>query len=71
MNALELADQIEDALGAGTDASSMLRRQHEAIKQLRDALALISETNAIDAMLDPQRAVRVAKQALKDTENLA
>ena len=34
-------------------------------KNLREALTLIAETDPIDAALDPQRAVRVAKEALK------
>lgn len=73
MNALELAYQIE--AGAAfpayppmplVDAAAMLRRQHEAIKQLREALSATSVALRIGH--NTLVASEQAQQALKDTE---
>lgn len=66
MTALELADYFEnDADGSVSDSNVayMLRRQHEAIQKLREALA--------NHFYSPcYAASKAAKQALADTENL-
>lgn len=49
-------------------AADELRRQHVVIQTLRAALELIAGTDPVDAALDPQRAVRVARATLKATE---
>lgn len=88
MNALELADAVEplvltsfhETQYIGRKAADMLRRQHEAIQQLREVLEsmcegdsqAITEAEALgipfpDEMLTEYRK---AQQALKDTENL-
>lgn len=86
MNALELADQIE--AGAAfpayppmprVDAAAMLRRQHEAIVKLREALAETAQTLVWmqwgdcrkftqRPLLTVHEAVSATEQALKDTE---
>ena len=48
-------------------AANMLRRQHEAIKVLREALTVLQSKAGGTSTL----AYRVAEKALKDTENLA
>jgi len=74
VNALQLADQLDHDSDIGEfkhyEASAMLRKQHEAIRQLRDGLLLIAGTSHVDAVLDPQRAIRVAKAALAATEDV-
>lgn len=64
MNALELAADLE-SVGVYTDAAAMLRRQHEAIQKLREALR--SCVGVIPVMYC---AHRDAQKALKDTEDL-
>lgn len=77
MNALELADQL-DRVGK-CDAAEMLRRQHEAIVKLREALADTAQSIAwsqfgecrgfTESMPLPTiTAPEKAKQALTDTE---
>jgi hypothetical protein len=51
-------------------ANKRIERQAAATRQLRDDLLLIAGTSHVDAVLDPQRAIRVAKAALAATENL-
>lgn len=89
MNALELADAVEPLVLTsfhethyiGRKAAAMLRRQHEAIKQLREALADTAQTLVWmqwgDCRKFTQRplltvhdAVAATEQALKDTEGL-
>ncbi len=67
MTALELAEWIErDGTGCpNVDAASMLRRQHEAIQKLREALYDIA------AFYSNSWAADRANRALKDTEDLA
>mgnify|MGYP001809758647 CR=1 FL=1 len=68
MNALELADCIEDYGSISTEAAAMLRRQHEAIKVLRDAITKSQECVSWQhtAMTTRDR----LEKALTDTENL-
>ena len=47
-----------------TESEKELRRLHEVNVELMDALQLIAETDSIDAALDPQRAIRVARAAI-------
>jgi hypothetical protein len=49
-------------------AAAELRRQHALIAELVDALRLIAGTDPVDAALDPQRAVRIARAALSKAE---
>lgn len=72
MNALELADQlIAEWSGEGfqpntsRDAALMLRRQHEAIVKLREALDRIQNRVKVRS-----KAFKIAEQALQDTEGL-
>lgn len=71
MTALELADYMENTERwnvAGVqmqNCAEMLRRQHEAIVKLRDAL------NRVIYHGDTLNAWKAAEQALKDTEGLA
>lgn len=90
MNALELADAVEplvltsfhETQYIGRKAADMLRKQHEAIKQLRGALADTAQ-NLVwmqwgdcrkfltqGPMITVHEAVAIAEQALKDTEHL-
>lgn len=70
--ALRLADVlIGSPQFTGTpiwQAADMLRRQHEAIKQLRGTLETIS--NYVGKSNPPSRIWVRAEKALKDTENL-
>ena len=72
MNALELADYMENTERwnvSGVQMQScaeMLRRQHEAIKQLREALSATSVALRIGH--NTLVALDQADQALKDTE---
>ena len=70
--ALRLADVlIGSPQFSGTpiwQAADMLRRQHEAIKVLREAL---DEINKHADGVDDQWCGAIAEQALKDTEDLA
>ena len=82
MNALELAEECQDGYPLAPDAiaaAKMLRRQHEAIVKLREALADTAQSIAwrefgecrgfTESMpLPTPTAVENAKQALKDTE---
>lgn len=71
MNALELADSVEplvltsfhETQYIGRKAADMLRRQHEAIKVLREDLAALLDDYDAQSISD-------AKQTLTDTENL-
>lgn len=63
MTSIELAVDLE-SVGVYTDAAAMLRCQHEAIVQLRGALANMIEH------CDLHQDVFCAEQALKDTEDL-
>jgi hypothetical protein len=66
--ALRLAELLQLWHSTNTlesDAASELRRQHALIAELADYLHLIANTDPVDAALDPQRAVRVARAALE------
>lgn len=67
MNALEMAQWIEDDNTCDGDEKivAMLRRQHEAIKQLREALDHAKDYAPIDGY-----AFEAAVKALKDTEEI-
>ena len=68
MNALELIKYLEsDAslTNACAEAAEMLRRQHEAIKQLRTALDHAKDYSPIGG-----EAFEAAKKALADTEEM-
>lgn len=80
MNALELADAVEplvltsfyETQYIGRNAADMLRKQHEAIKQLREALTYASTYVQEDEAErgKPYFTGQVIRQALKDTEHL-
>lgn len=85
MNALELAECFElyaidhnpdgfPAIRQGTlnSAAEMLRKQHEAIKQMREALTYASTYVQEDEAErgKPYFTGQVIRQALKDTEHL-
>jgi hypothetical protein len=79
-----MADQPEDLLqrlerlgqdGVGNygmpicaEAAAELRRLHAVNAELLAALRLIAATDPVDAALDPQRAVRVARAAIAKAE---
>ena len=63
MNALEFADFIDAAVGESTETTKTLRRQHEAIVKLREALIELSGMYVVH-----HNAATRAKKALKDTE---
>lgn len=86
MTALELADELDHTSDLGEfkhyEAATLLRRQHEAIVKLRAALADTAQSIAwlefgecrgfTESMpLPTVIAVKLAKQALKDTEEIA
>ena len=68
MNALELADFMQSKYDLFPNSEQMqvaalLRRQHEAIKQLRGALTNIERRSSLDSYANV-----LAKKALADTE---
>ena len=68
MNALELAEECQDGYPLAPDAiaaAALLRRQHEAIVKLREALELIDDT-----CMGGSRVEMLCRNALKDTEGL-
>lgn len=66
MNAIELANKYyTTGVMSAVEAAAMLRRQHEAIVKLREALQKIMETYPMDYEYQ-----REPEQALKDTEDL-
>lgn len=58
-------DQIESDLATAEQDS---RQKQARIERLESALRLIADTDPVDAALDPQRAVRVARDALEETK---
>jgi hypothetical protein len=52
----------------GSKAAAELRRLHAVNAELLAALRLIAATDPVDAALDPQRAVRVARAAIAKAE---
>ena len=69
MNALELAEECQDGYPLAPDAiaaAALLRRQHDAIRVLREALTELSGMYVVH-----HNAATRAKQALKDTEEIA
>lgn len=65
MNALELADMLAGNSSDFVEAAEMLRRQHEVIKQLRDALESIQRMS-----YDNSAQAKVCEKALADTEEI-
>ena len=64
---LRLADDVDAVATIYPDmeeVSDELRRLHEVYVELLEALQLIAETDSIDAALDPQREIRVARAAI-------
>jgi hypothetical protein len=57
-----VSDQLAD------EAAAELRRLHAVNQELLEALRLIAATDPVDAALDPQRAVRVARAAIAKAE---
>ncbi len=71
--ALRLADWLDaDACDLQTPrlAAAELRRLHSVNAELLEALRLIAETEWVDAALDPQRAVHVARAAIAKAEEV-
>jgi hypothetical protein len=67
--ALRLAEWLDSAYeGEAQDAAAELRRLHAVNAELLAALRLIAATDPVDAALDPQRAVRVARAAIAKAE---
>lgn len=67
--ALQLADELGGVSDALADrAAAELRRLHAVNQELLEALRLIAATDPVDAALDPQRAVRVARAAIAKAE---
>lgn len=56
----KLRAAVADSFGPESPAAT----QPQAVKELVEALTLIANTDPMDAALDPQRAIRVAKAAL-------
>jgi len=52
------------------EAAAELCRLHAVNAELLEALRLIAETEWVDAALDPQRAVRVARAAIAKAEEV-
>ncbi len=66
MTALEIAQGLESVCGDYTDqAAAMLRKQHEAIRQLREALMQIMERDETEMLVVD---IELAKAALAATE---
>lgn len=76
MNAIELAEECQDGYPLAPDAiaaAKMLRRQHEAIMKLREALersVAYAEFLERTTYRHPDASQIKSKQALKDTEDL-
>jgi hypothetical protein len=67
--ALRLANELGGVSDALADrAAAELRRLHAVNQELLEALRLIAATDPVDAALDPQRAVRVARAAIAKAE---
>lgn len=58
-------EQIESDLSTAEQDS---RQKQARIERLEMALRLIADTDPIDAALDPQRAIRVARAALEESK---
>lgn len=71
--ALALADELEKYVDANTAelAAAELRRLYALNQELQAALKLIANTDPVDAALDPQRAVRIARAAIARAEGRA
>ncbi len=73
VNALELADQLDHDSDIGElkhyEASAMLRKQNEAIRQLREALANLERVSGLASMWDDEGR-KAARAALAATEEI-
>ena len=66
MNALDMANLLDVTYGHYTEQEAeMLRKQHEAIRQLREALVQIMERDATEMLVVD---IALAKAALAATE---
>ena len=71
---LRLADELDAIPETGADpdliqeAAAELRRLHAQRDALLEALKDVANTDPVDAALDPQRAVRLARAAIKAAE---
>lgn len=72
MNAIEIADMLAGTSGDFIEASILIRRQHEAIVRLREALRFLHEREWQDDDGHPllSQAREQTEQALKDTEEI-
>lgn len=61
-------DLIECAESDLATAEQDSRQKQARIERLEMALRLIADTDPVDAALDPQRAVRVARDALEESK---
>jgi tryptophan synthase beta subunit len=68
--ALSLADYLDLPHVGQHRSAAELRRLHAVNAELLEALRLIAETEWVDAALDPQRAVRVARAAIAKAEEV-
>ena len=66
--ALSLADYLDLPHVGQHRSAAELRRLHAVNGELLEALRLIAATDPVDAALDPQRAVRVARAAIAKAE---
>lgn len=63
--AVEMIERAESDLATAEQDS---RQKQARIERLETALRLIADTDPVDAALDPQRAVRVARDALEESK---
>ena len=63
--AVEMIERAESDLSTAEQDS---RQKQARIERLERALRLIADTDPVDAALDPQRAVRVARDALEESK---
>lgn len=62
--AIEIIERAESDLSTAEQGS---RQKQGRIDRLESALRLIADTDQVDAALGPQRAVRVARDALEES----
>lgn len=72
MNAIEIADTLEKTYGYPTQASDMLRRQHNELTLMHDAIVKLR--GALENMIehcDLHQDVFCAEQALQETSEFS
>ena len=63
--ALRLAEEVKtQVFFSREEVAAELIRLHEVNQELLEALELIANTEHFDAVLDPQRSIRVARAAI-------